>query len=97
VATLVEAFNKRLVPHALGPAVNYAASLHVASAARACELIEFAVLEDGVDDPGVYVGGPHIENRDAIYVEDGGTISPPEGPGLGVTIDEDTLEQYRVD
>lgn len=97
VATLVEAFNKRLVPHALGPAVNYAASLHVASAARACELIEFAVLEDGVDDPGVYVGGPHIENRDAIYVEDGGTITPPEGPGLGVEIDEDTLEKYRVD
>lgn len=97
VATLVEAFNKRLVPHALGPAVNYAASLHVAAASRACSLIEFAVLDESVSDPGVYVGGPHIENQDAIYVEDGGTITPPEEPGLGVRLDEDKLEEYRVE
>lgn len=97
VATLVEAFNKRLVPHALGPAVNYAASLHVAAASRACSLIEFAVLDENVSDPGVYIGGPHIENQDAIYVEDGGTITPPEEPGLGVQLDEDKLEEYRVD
>jgi len=96
VATLVEAFNKRLVPHALGPAVNYAASLHVAAASRACSLVEFAVLEEGLDDPGVYVGGPHVENRDAIYVEDGGRITPPEEPGLGIRLDEETLEEYRV-
>lgn len=97
VATLVEAFNKRLIPHALGPAVNYAASLHVAAASRACSLIEFAVLEEGIDDPGVYVGGPHIQNQDAIYVEDGGTISPPEEPGLGVHLDEEILAEYRID
>ncbi|MFB6160219.1 MAG: mandelate racemase/muconate lactonizing enzyme family protein [Haloferacaceae archaeon] len=97
VATLVEAFNKQLVPHALGPAVNYAASLHVAAASRACSLIEFAVLDESVDDPGVYVGGPHIENQDAIYVEDGGRITPPEEPGIGIEIDWDTLDEYRVD
>lgn len=97
VATLVEAFNKRLVPHALGPAVNYAASLHVAAASRACSLIEFAVLDETVSDPGVYIGGPHIENQDAIYVEDGGTITPPEEPGLGVRLDEEKLDEYRVE
>jgi D-galactarolactone cycloisomerase len=97
VATLVESFNKRLVPHALGPAVNYAASLHVAAASRACSLIEFAVLDENVSDTGVYVAGPHIENQDAIYVEDGGTITPPEEPGLGVHLDEDELEAYRVE
>ncbi|MDY6818332.1 MAG: mandelate racemase/muconate lactonizing enzyme family protein [Halobacteriales archaeon] len=96
VATLVEAFNKQLVPHALGPAVNYAASLHVAAASRACSLIEFAVLEEEVDDPGVYVGGPHIANQDAIYVEDGGRITPPDEPGLGVRLDEAKLAEYRV-
>jgi L-alanine-DL-glutamate epimerase-like enolase superfamily enzyme len=96
VATLVEAFNKRLVPHALGPAVNYAASLHVAAAHRSCSLIEFAVLEEEVDDPGVYVGVSHIKNQDAIYVEDGGRITPPEKPGLGILLDEDKLEEYRV-
>jgi D-galactarolactone cycloisomerase len=97
VATLVEAFNKRLIPHALGPAVNYAASLHVAAAARSCDRIEFAVLDDSVDDPGEYVAGPYVANPDAIHVRDGGTIPAPEGPGLGVELDEDALEAYRVD
>ncbi len=97
VATLVEAFNKRLVPHALGPAVNYAASLHVAAASRACRLIEFAVLDDTVDDPGEYVAGPYVANPEAIYVRDGGTIPAPEGPGLGVELDDDAVEALRVD
>ena len=97
VASLVEAFNKEMVPHALGPAINYAASLHVAAASRQCELIEFAVLDDDIDDPGEYIAGPYVENRDAIYVEDGGRIDPPEKPGLGVNIDDDVFEEYRVD
>ena len=97
VATLVEAFDKRLVPHALGPAVNYGASLHVAAASPACSLIEFAVLSDEVDDPGEYIAGPHIVNQDAIRVEDGGKITPPEAPGIGLELDEDVLAEYRVD
>ncbi|WP_418283016.1 mandelate racemase/muconate lactonizing enzyme family protein [Halorubrum sp. DTA98] len=97
VASLVEAFNKEMVPHALGPAINYAASLHVAAASRQCELIEFAVLDDDIDDPGEYIAGPYVENRDSIYVQDGGRIDPPSEPGLGITIDEDVFEEYRVD
>lgn len=97
VATLVEAFNKRLVPHALGPAVNYAASLHVAAASRPCSLIEFAVLDEDIDDPGRYIAGPYIENDDAIYVRDGGAVTIPDEPGIGVKIDEEVLEEYRID
>ena len=97
VARLVEAFNKRLVPHALGPAVNYAASLHVAAASRACSLIEFAVLDEDAEDPGEYVAGPYVENPEAIYVRDGGNISAPERPGLGVELDENTIEAHRLD
>ncbi len=97
VASLVEAFNKRLVPHALGPAVNYAASLHVAAASRACSLIEFAVLDDDIGDPGEYIAGPYVANPGAIHVRDGGLIPPPDGPGLGVELDEDAVESLRVD
>lgn len=96
VAALVEAFNRRLVPHALGPAVNYAASLHVAAASRACSLIEFAVLSDDVDDPGRYLSGPHIENSEVIRVEDGGEIPPPAGPGLGIVLDAGAVEDATV-
>ena len=97
IATLVEAFNKRLVPHAFGPGVNYAASLHVAAASPACDLIEFAIYDDGIDDPGRFVASPYLANPEAISVEDGGRIRPPESPGLGVEIDEAELERLRVD
>lgn len=97
VATVVEAFNKEFLPHAYGPMVNYAASLHVAAASPVCDLIEFAVYSDEVDDPGRYLTSPYVANGDDVYVEDGGTIKPPEKPGLGVELDEDVVEQYRVD
>jgi len=96
VATLCEAHGKRFVPHAFGPVVNYAASLHVAAAQPACSLIEFAVYADDIDDPGRYVASPYIENQEDVYVQDGGRIEPPEAPGLGFEVDEDAIEEYRA-
>jgi len=97
VATPVEAYDKRVVPHAFGPAINYAASLHVAAASPVCDLIEFAIYDDTVDDTGRFVASPYVANQDAIYVQDGGVIDPPEAPGLGLELDEDALEEYRTD
>lgn len=97
IATLVDAFEKRLVPHAFGPGVNYAASLHVAAASPACDLIEFAVYDDAIDDPGRFIASPYLHNQADISVQAGGAIRPPEAPGLGVELDEDALEQCRVD
>lgn len=97
VATMVEGFNKQLVPHTFGPGINYMASLHVAAAATACDLIEFAVFDDEIDDPGTFVSSPYLQNQDDIYVQDGGIIEPPEKPGLGLTLDNDVIEEYRID
>ena len=96
VATLVEAYNKRFLPHAFGPVVNYAASLHVAMASPVCSRIEYAVYDDTVDDPGEFVASPYIANQQDYSVDDGGKISPPDKPGLGVEVDEDVLEEYRT-
>lgn len=97
VATLVEAFDKRFVPHAFGPLVNYAASLHVCVASSACDLIEFAVYDDEVDDPGEYLASPYVANQSEFGLDDDGTISPPDAPGLGVELDEDVVEELRLD
>jgi len=97
VAAMVEAFDKRLVPHAFGPLVNYAASLHVATASPACDLIEFAVYDDDVDDPGRYVASPYVANQEAFGLDDDGTISPPDRPGIGVELDEDTVDELRLE
>lgn len=94
VATLAEAFGKRLVPHAYGPVVNYAASLHVAVASPACTLIEFSVLSDDVDDPTAFIASPYVPNQDDFGVREDGTISPPESPGLGIELDMDAIAEY---
>jgi L-alanine-DL-glutamate epimerase-like enolase superfamily enzyme len=95
VAELTDAFGKRLVPHAFGPLVNYAATLHVAAASPACDLIEFAVYDDSVGDPGEYVASPYVAG-DPVRVEDG-VVSPPEEPGIGVELDESEIERLRLD
>lgn len=95
VAKLCEAHDKRFVPHAFGPVVNYSASLHVAAANSACSLIEFAIYAEDIDDPGLFVASPYIANQEDIYVEDGGLMNPPEKPGLGLEVDEDVVEEYR--
>ncbi|MWV38423.1 mandelate racemase/muconate lactonizing enzyme family protein [Natrialba sp. INN-245] len=97
VAVLAEAFNKRIVPHAFGPAVNYTASLHLAAASPACSLIEFCVLSDDIDDPGEFIASPFVANQDELSVADGGEISPPDRPGLGIELDRDVLEEYRIE
>ena len=97
VATLAEAFDKRFVPHAFGPLVNYAASLHVCVASSACDLIEFAVYDDEVDDPGEYIASPYVANQDEFSLDDDGTISPPDAPGLGIELDEDVVDKLRLD
>lgn len=96
VAVMAESFDKRMVPHTFGPGINYTASLHVAAAATACDLIEFAVFDDEIDDPGRFVASPYIANQEDIYVQDGGVIEPPEKPGLGLELDEDAIEANRV-
>ena len=96
VATLVEPYDKRLVLHAFGPAINYAASLHVAAASPVASLIEFGVYSDEIDDPGEYIASPYVANQTDIYVENGGRIRPPDAPGLGLELDEDLVEEYRL-
>lgn len=97
VATMVEPYDKRLVLHAFGPAINYSASLHVAAASPVSPLIEFGVYSDDVDDPGEYIASPYVANQDEIYVRDGGAIDPLEKPGLGIELDEEMIAEYRVE
>jgi L-alanine-DL-glutamate epimerase-like enolase superfamily enzyme len=95
VSTLVETFNRRLIPHAVGPAVNYAASVHVAAASPACSMIEFAVWDDECSDLGQFVASPYVADQAKLSLTDG-TITPPEQPGLGLTIDWGAVEDRQV-
>lgn len=97
VGVLVEAFGKRLVPHTLGPIVNFAASLHVAAAQRACTLIEFPVLSREIADPGRFHTGAYVSNVAEISLRPDGTLRPPDRPGIGVEIDWEAVAAVEVE
>jgi L-alanine-DL-glutamate epimerase-like enolase superfamily enzyme len=96
IGTMVEPYDKQLVPHAFGPVINYSASLHVAAASPACSLIEFGVYSDEIDDPGEYIASPYVANQSDVHVRDGGVIEPPDAPGLGLELDDEMVAEYRL-
>lgn len=97
VGVLVEAFGKSLVPHTMGPVVNFAASIHVAVAQRACTLIEFPVLSRDYEKPNVFQAGKYVVNVEEFGLTPDGNLCPPDKPGLGVEIDWSAVEDVQVD
>ena len=86
VAAAANARNIQCVPHVFGSAVALAASLQVIATVPGDVMLEFdrtpnPLREDLVDDP--------VRNE-------GNAVAIPEAPGIGVEIDPDVLEEFRV-
>jgi len=91
IAFLAKSYGKTCIPHFWGPGLALAATLQ---------------LEGSIDSP--YIEFPYHppswipESRDAmlfepIYVEKDGYVKVPEGPGLGVEVNEEIIEKYTVE
>ncbi|MGH9327731.1 MAG: mandelate racemase/muconate lactonizing enzyme family protein [Terriglobia bacterium] len=74
----------RLIPHGWNTAVGLAADLQLASAFPDTDFVEYLTGSPFVDE--LVEGGWHLEAD--------GTLAIPEGPGLGIQIDEDALARY---
>jgi galactonate dehydratase len=88
IATLAEAYFVPLAPHCTMSPLGVSASLHVAAA------IPFVLIHE------MYLDGhlmPHGVANVAWKVDDKGFASLPEGPGLGVEIDESTFDKVNSD
>lgn len=83
---LVEAARRQANAHAWAGPVAYAASLAVSYASAACRQFEVQPL----------VNPLHADLAKAPRPRDG-HVALPEGPGLGVEVDESAVEHYRVD
>ena len=86
IGALAEAHNIPLAPHCFSTAVTLVASLHLAASLPNAYLIEVdrnpnALRDDLFEEP--------------LEVH-AGLIAPPDRPGLGVTLREDTLERYSL-
>jgi L-rhamnonate dehydratase len=87
IATLAQASHLTVVPHAWSSGIVIAASLHIiASIPNSC-LLEYLIWENPI--------------RKEMLVEDilikDGYATIPEGPGLGIEINEQAIEKYRID
>jgi len=87
VCALAAAHGTVVSPHCFTTGVGLAATMHVMAASPACEWLEF----DPTDFPvyeAVFETPPALED---------GRIALPEEPGLGVSLDEAVIGEYRVD
>ena len=87
VATLADSKNRQCLPHVFGSAVALAASMQVLGAIPGYPMLEFdrtpnPIRDDLVVDP--------IRNE-------GNSVPIPDGPGLGIELDADVVEQFRAD
>ncbi len=91
VAALASLCGRSFSPHTWTNGLGLVANLHLALAVSTCPYVEVPL------DPPAW----SPERRDwllpaPVEVAADGTITPPPGPGLGVTPDLEALEQYRV-
>src|SRR6185312_13558615 len=86
IVFMAERANRLVIPHSWCSDLLTAASLHLNAFQRRAVFVEFNTSQGPLSREMV---------RNPLRLEDG-YLSVPEGPGLGVEINEETLKRYRV-
>jgi L-alanine-DL-glutamate epimerase-like enolase superfamily enzyme len=89
VCQLAAARGRLIVPHCWKSAIGIAASAHLAAASPVCPYIEFlpAELSESPIRTSLVTNEPRVVD---------GVLALPTRPGLGVELNRDALERYRV-
>jgi len=87
IAYLAYDRHKKIVPHAFKTGILVAASTHFAASIPNGFLIEYSVSDSPLTRDLVHV---------PVTFKDGYVTVPTDRPGLGIEIDEQVLEKYRV-
>jgi len=84
IAWMAEENGVRFIPHGWNTAVGLAADLHLASAIRNTDLVEYLTGSPFIDDI--------VEKKWRLDAD--GMLGIPNGPGLGISVNLDALERY---
>jgi L-alanine-DL-glutamate epimerase-like enolase superfamily enzyme len=79
-----------IVPHCWKTGIGIAASVHLSAATAHCPYIEYLLAE----------WSESMLRREVVrdeLVMQNGLISLPQKPGLGIELNREALERYRVD
>jgi L-alanine-DL-glutamate epimerase-like enolase superfamily enzyme len=91
IAALADLHGRAWSPHAWSNGLGLIANLHAAIAFSTVPYVEVPF-----DPPGWAPERRDWLLREPLQIAADGTIAPPEGSGLGVELDFDAVEQYRV-
>jgi L-alanine-DL-glutamate epimerase-like enolase superfamily enzyme len=86
VSQLARAAGRRCVPHCFSTGINLAASLHWMAADPNGDLVEYCLRPSPLMRHLVRNLPPLLDGR----------VPVPSGPGLGIELDEEILERFRV-
>ncbi|HEX3881562.1 MAG TPA: mandelate racemase/muconate lactonizing enzyme family protein [Stellaceae bacterium] len=87
IAAFAQAHHRMVAPHAFAGAVLLIASLHYAAAIPNALALEWDQNPNGLRDELL---------KEGLKLESDGTVKLPERPGLGIELDRDAVEKYRV-
>jgi L-alanine-DL-glutamate epimerase-like enolase superfamily enzyme len=88
IADMAEDHGLRVINHFWSTGIHLAAGLHFLAARKSTFILEYCVE----DSP---LRWDVTQQKMAIDAQ--GFVQVPEGPGLGVDLDEETIERYRVE
>ena len=86
VAGLAHDRGRKYIPHCWKTSISFAANMNVVASTINAPYVEFPII------PGV------LRNRltnESFKIDSSGRIKLPERPGLGVTLNEDVVQEYR--
>jgi L-rhamnonate dehydratase len=86
IVHMAERANRLVIPHSWSSDLLTAASLHLSAFQRRAEFVEFSTSQGPLSRMLV---------RNPLQMVDG-YLPVPEGPGLGVEVNDAVIEQYRV-
>jgi L-alanine-DL-glutamate epimerase-like enolase superfamily enzyme len=87
IAAFAQAHHRMIAPHAFGSAVLLMASLHFAASVPNALMLEWDQNPNGLRSELL---------KEELRLEGDSTVRVPERPGLGIELDRDAVERYRV-
>jgi len=91
IAAMLQAHGKMVSPHTWTNGIGLAANLHFAGSLGHCPYLEFPY-----DSPSWTPEARDFMLAEPFRIDDDGYAKVPQGPGLGIELDEEKLEKYEA-
>ena len=87
VGRMAHHYHRKVVNHSFKSGITIAASLHALASVPGGEIFEYCMADSPLR---------HDLTHEKFTIDNDGYVHIPNAPGLGVTINQDTIDEYRV-